>query len=216
MPDTWLFDNHPEWLLTPSNLPKELQYHEKDGFRLLDLGNPQALAWTKKTFSDLIDELDMEIYRQDFNMAPLYYWRNNEPEDRKGINEIRYITGLYDFYDTLLREHPGLIIDTCASGGRRIDFEMLRRSLILFRSDCVWEPVGMHSMAYGVSFWIPLPEWGQSAWIPTISAAAGNPPDPRSGLLQKPRYLGFRQNATRALSQNPPFIPVGLLPANPL
>ncbi len=172
MPDTWLFDNHPEWLLTPSNLPKELQYHEKDGFCLLNLGNPQALAWTKKTFSDLIDELGMEVYRQDFNMAPLYYWRNNEPEDRQGMNEIRHIMGLYDFYDTLLREHPGLIIDTCASGGRRIDFEMLRRSLILFRSDCVWEPVGMHSMAYGISFWLP---------ITGVGAVSVDPYDFRSG-----------------------------------
>ncbi len=172
MPDTWLFDNHPEWLLTPANLPKGLQYHEKDGFRLLDLGNPEALDWTKKTFSQLIDELGLEIYRQDFNIAPLYYWRNNEPEDRQGMNEIRHIMGLYDFYDTLLREHPGLIIDTCASGGRRIDFEILRRSLILFRSDCVWEPVGMHSMAYGISSWLP---------ITGVGAVSADPYDFRSG-----------------------------------
>ena len=156
MPDTWLFDNRPDWLLRPANVPEELRYHEKDRFRLLNLGNPDALAWAKTTFSRLISEVGIDIYRQDFNMAPLYYWRNNEPEDRQGMNEIRYIMGLYDFYDTLLREHPGLIIDTCASGGRRIDFEILRRSLILFRSDCVWEPVGEHSMAYGISFWTPV------------------------------------------------------------
>lgn len=172
MPNTWLFDNHPDWLLTPADLPKEFLYHEKDRFRLLNLGNPDALAWTKATFSRLIEELGLEIYRQDFNMAPLYYWRNNEPEDRQGINEIRHITGLYDFYDTLLREHPGLIIDTCASGGRRIDFEILRRSLILFRSDRVWEPVGMHSMAYGISFWIP---------ITGVGAVSVDPYDFRSG-----------------------------------
>lgn len=172
MPDTWLFDNHPEWLLTPADLPKEFLYHEKDRFRLLNLGNPEALAWAKSTFSQLIGDLNLEIYRQDFNMAPLYYWRNNEPEDRQGMNEIRYIMGLYDYYDTLAREHPGLIIDTCASGGRRIDFEMLRRSLILFRSDHVWEPVGLHSMAYGVSFWLP---------ITGVGAVSVDPYDFRSG-----------------------------------
>ena len=172
MPDTWLFDKHPEWLLTPSNLPEDLKYHEKDRFRLLNFGNPEALAWAKATFSNLIKDVSIDIYRQDFNMAPLYYWRNNEPEDRQGMNEIRHIMGLYDFYDTLLREHPGLIIDTCASGGRRIDFEILRRSLILFRSDCVWEPVGEHSMAYGISAWIP---------ITGIGAVSMNPFDFRSG-----------------------------------
>lgn len=139
---------------------------------MLNLGNPEALAWTKATFSKLIEDVGIEIYRQDFNMAPLFYWRNNEPDDRQGINEIRYITALYDFYDTLLREHPGLIIDTCASGGRRIDFEMLRRSLILFRSDHVWEPVGMHSMAYGISFCLP---------ITGVGAVSVDPYDIRSG-----------------------------------
>ena len=33
--------------------------------------------------------------------------------------------GLYEYFDALRREHPHLIIDSSASGGRRIDFEML-------------------------------------------------------------------------------------------
>lgn len=155
MPGTWLHEHHPEWLLKPGKLPEEFQYHENDGFHLLDLGNPEAWNWAKETFSRFIGENGIDIYRQDFNLAPLYYWRNGEPADRQGINEIRHITGLYAYFDALLREHPGLLIDNCASGGRRIDFEIMRRALSLWRSDCCWETIGEQAMNYGISFWMP-------------------------------------------------------------
>ena len=89
-------------------------------------------------------------------MYPLNYWRHNDTADQQGITEIRYIMGLYGFFDHLLESHEKLIIDNCASGGRRIDFEMLRRSLLLWRSDLCWDPVAQQSATYGLSFWLPL------------------------------------------------------------
>ena len=44
MPYTWLYDNHPDWLLAPTDFPAEQQYQAKDGFHLLNLGHPEALA----------------------------------------------------------------------------------------------------------------------------------------------------------------------------
>ena len=46
-------------------------------------------------------------------------------ETHQEHHKIRYIMGLYEYFDALRREHPHLIIDSSASGGRRIDFEML-------------------------------------------------------------------------------------------
>ena len=157
MPGTWLYENHPEWLLAPpADLPPELQYEKNDGFHLLDLGNPEALAWAIDTFSGMIGEIGIDIYRHDCNIYPLHYWRNGEAPDRQGINEIRYIMGLYAFFDSLQSEHPNLLIDNCASGGRRLDFEMLRRSAALWRSDHCWDADVEQSMTYGLSLWMPL------------------------------------------------------------
>ena len=72
------------------------------------------------------------------------------------MNEIRYIVGLYEFFDSLQRDHPNLLIDNCASGGRRLDFEMLRRSAALWRSDHCWEADAEQGMTYGLSLWMPL------------------------------------------------------------
>jgi hypothetical protein len=48
-----------------------------------------------------------------------------------------------------------LRIDTCASGGRRLDLETLRRSVPLVRSDCLFEPTGQQGHTYGISMWLP-------------------------------------------------------------
>ena len=104
----------------------------------------------------MIGAIGVDIYRHDFNLYPLHYWRSGEAPDRQGINEIRYITGLYDFFDALAADHSHLLIDSCASGGRRLDFEMQRRSLALWRSDLCWEPTAEQCMTYALSLWMPL------------------------------------------------------------
>ena len=83
MPGTWLRRNHPEWLLTPANFPGPMAY-QRD-WRLLNRRIPEALAWIKRTFGGYVRDLGLGVYRLDFNMHPLYYWRAAEAEDRQGI-----------------------------------------------------------------------------------------------------------------------------------
>ncbi len=161
MRNMWLHKNHPEWCLSPmKGLPRELAYQAKDGFFLLNLGNPEALRWATEKTSAMIRDFGIDIYRHDFNMYPSFYWRNDEAPDRQGMNEIRYVTGLYAFFDALRSAHPNVLIDNCASGGRRLDFEMARRSLALLTSDYLWKPVAQQAMMYGLSLWMPLHGFG--------------------------------------------------------
>jgi hypothetical protein len=50
------------------------------------------------------------------------------------------IKGMYDMWDELRARHPGILLDSCASGGRRIDLEVLSRAVILSRSDYEFGP----------------------------------------------------------------------------
>ena len=118
---------HPEYFLSDGN--------PKSANNLLDLGNPDAWNYIYETLSGLIEDIGIDCYRQDFNFSPLPYWRKNDTADRRGIHEIKHINGLYHLWDALLERFPQLIIDNCASGGRRIDIELLRRSMPLWRSD---------------------------------------------------------------------------------
>ena len=76
MPGTWLFEHHRDWLLKPSaDTPQRYGYMVKDRFHLVDLARPEALAWLRETIAGMIAENGIDIYRQDFNMYPLWYWQ---------------------------------------------------------------------------------------------------------------------------------------------
>jgi alpha-galactosidase len=142
--DTWLTENHPEWILGGA------------GGGLLNLGMPEARQWLTDHIDKLLTEQGIDLYRQDFNIDPLPYWRGNDAEDRQGITEIRHVTGYLAYWDELRRRHPNMLIDSCASGGRRNDLETMRRAVPLWRSDYAFEPVGHQGMTYGISFWLPF------------------------------------------------------------
>ena len=146
---SWLAKNHPEWI-----------YGGTDG-GLVKLGEPACRQWITEHIDGLITTQGVDIYRQDFNIDPLPYWRANDAADRQGITEIRHVEGYYAYWDELRRRHPGLLIDTCASGGRRNNLETLRRSVPVLRSDYTVEPVGNQGHTYGLSMWVPFHGTGQ-------------------------------------------------------
>ena len=131
MPDTPVAKEHPEWLLRTSGDNKNL---------LLDLGNPQARDWAVQTVERIVREEHIDYYRQDFNFNTLPFWREADAEDRQGISEARFVDGLYRFWDALRERFPDMLIDNCASGGRRIDFETMSRSICLWRADLLGRP----------------------------------------------------------------------------
>ena len=127
---------------------------------LLDLGNPAAREWLTDYISQCIADWNVGMLRQDFNFEPLPYWRAADSPNRVGMAEIRHIEGFYQFWDELLRRHPGLMIDNCASGGRRIDLETTSRSIPLWRSDFQCQPgcdpLAAQCHTAALSYWVPL------------------------------------------------------------
>lgn len=157
-----IHQEHPEWLLTNEA--------DKDNL-LFNLGIPEARQYITDLISNIIKENGIDIYRQDFNFDPLLYWQNADSPDRIGMTEIRYIEGLYAMWDELRQCHPGLWIDNCASGGRRIDLETLSRSLPLWASDFFDTfglpfgqglHVGSQCINAGLARWVPL--FGGGVW----------------------------------------------------
>jgi alpha-galactosidase len=147
---TWLATHHPEWLIGPAGKDK-----------LLFLGNKDAWHWLVDRVSGIIAEQGIDVYRQDFNFEPLSRWQANDTPDRQGISEIQHVEGYLAFFDELRRRFPNLMIDTCASGGRRLDLETLRRAVPLWRSDYPFGAAPMQMQTFGLSLWVPY--FGTSA-----------------------------------------------------
>ncbi|QGQ94285.1 hypothetical protein EHS13_04875 [Paenibacillus psychroresistens] len=150
--ESHLAREHPEWLLTP---PTETGNDNiRQDWRLFDLGNVEARSWWTDWVVQFIQDEGIDIYRQDFNVDPLRYWQKNDSEDRQGITENRYVQGLLVFFDELRERTGGILIDTCASGGRRLDLESMRRAVSLTRSDYHFEPIGQQCQTYALSYWL--------------------------------------------------------------
>ena len=129
-----------------------------------NLANEDAFKFYCDYLLNSMKENGVTIYRQDFNFAPYKYWDYADKEfydGRTGICENHYVTNLYRFLDYLTDNIDGLIIDNCASGGKRLDLEMTYRSIAFWRSDynCSYHPDlfdATQSHTYGISFWLPI------------------------------------------------------------
>ncbi len=150
--DAEIVQSHPEWFLKTDVL--------EDTSYLFNLGDPQARQWMTVFISAKLNAYHVDIYRQDFNIDPLPFWENVDTPDRQGITEMKYIEGLYAYLDGLLENNPELILDNCAGGGRRLDYEILSRALPMFRSDYQCFPdyqcTSVQIQTDGLSRWVPL------------------------------------------------------------
>lgn len=146
-PGTWLAENHPEWLRGS----------------LLDLGLPEARQWLTDHIDRLLTEQGIDLYRQDFNIDPLGFWREGEAPDRQGITENKHVVGYLKYWDELIRRHPNMLIDSCASGGRRNELETMKRAVPLWRTDYSCHLVPNQCMTHGISLWIPYHGTGVTA-----------------------------------------------------
>jgi len=158
--DSQLWLERPEWLLrsAPTTGPEDTN-------ALLNLGSPECRQWLTDHVCNLIKDSGIGVYRQDFNFPPLAYWRDNDVEERQGMNENLHVQGYLQYWDDLLARNPGLWIDSCSSGGRRNDLETMRRAVPLHYTDYGYgiHPVKLsfHQMMFQ---WIPYFKEATLSW----------------------------------------------------
>ena len=125
-----VFKEHRDWIL-PKN-DKDIRSKRQ---LAVDFGNPDALKWAIETASEHVRRCKLDVFRQDFNMNTLKLWQANDAPDRQGLTETKHIMGLWRFWDALRERFPHLVIENCASGGRRLDFEAVSRGHSYCRTD---------------------------------------------------------------------------------
>lgn len=147
-----VYENHCNYILAEPD--------DNDQY-LYNLSDDEAFEWLKNTLINFIRDNGIDNYRQDFNIEPLPYWLANDKEGRKGVTEMRYIRNLYRLWDEMKTAFPFLFIDNCSSGGRRLDFELMHRSVPMWRSDITCGPVreDWHSDVWNQNQTISLSEY---------------------------------------------------------
>ncbi len=138
---------HPEWIITAPENPY---------VKMLDLSQKDCCDYLIKKIGDVIEESHIKVYRQDYNFMPHPIWQAADVWDRRGATENLYVQGYLRFWDALKERFPDLVIDSCASGGRRNDIETMRRSIPLHETDYGYgeHPV-QQSFMQTLYSWIP-------------------------------------------------------------
>lgn len=129
--DSVLARQHPEWLLQSGahgRLPEPGRQQQ-----VLDLSHPGAYAYIAERLDALLDEYPIAYLKWDHNRDLL-----DAGSTRTGRPAVREnVRALYRLLDGLRERHPGLEIESCASGGARVDLAILDRTDRIWTSDCI-------------------------------------------------------------------------------
>ncbi|PJM72819.1 alpha-galactosidase [Bifidobacterium primatium] len=147
-PDSDVAREHPDWMLapTPNRVPMEGRSQQ-----VLDLTNPDASAYILGSIDALVNDLGIDYIKWDHNKlvteaaSPVHGYRPAVHAQTMAV---------YDIWRTLKERHPGLEIESCSSGGGRVDLGILEYADRIWASDCV-DPVERADIQRYTSLLVP-------------------------------------------------------------
>ena len=171
-----VYEKHPDWVLKENGRP---QYTERNNY-VLDLTNPEVQKYVFESVNKVIVQNNYISYvKWDCN-SPV----NNPYAPYLKANEqqqfwIKYIQSFYKICDSLVKTHPNITFQVCASGGGRVDYG----SLPFFHEFWTSDNTDALQRVYIQN--------GTSYFFPAIAMAAHVAPVP-NGITQRITPLKYR------------------------
>jgi alpha-galactosidase len=119
---------HPEWIMAARpELPVPARHQQ-----VLNIGIPEAYAHVRDQMLAVLDEYDIGYIKWDHN-RDLVEAGNRTDGGRPAVHA--QTRAYYRLVDELRAAHPALEIESCSSGGLRVDLEVLARTDRIWVSD---------------------------------------------------------------------------------
>ena len=146
-PDSDLFRAHPDWVLKPTEGRLPMQGRTQ---QVVDLTNPDAYDYIYGAMDKLVGELGIDYIKWDHNKLV-----TEAVSPRTGRPAVHQQTlAVYRIFTDLKAAHPGLEIESCSSGGGRVDLGILEVADRIWGSDCV-DPVERADIQRYTSLLVP-------------------------------------------------------------
>lgn len=131
-PDSDLARSHPDWILRGRvELPPSARQQQ-----VLNLAHPDAYAYIRDAITEVLAAYPISYIKWDHNRDLV-----DAAAGPGGAAQVHAQTlAVYRLVDELKAAHPGLEIESCASGGARVDLGILDRTDRIWTSDCL-DPV---------------------------------------------------------------------------
>ncbi|MEL7303781.1 MAG: alpha-galactosidase, partial [Pseudomonadota bacterium] len=160
--DSELYRAHPDWALKLGAYPHVLGRNQM----VLDLTNDEVSRYLFERLSDLLATYRISYLKWDMNRDLVL--AGDQKRRPAGSRQTR---ALYSLIDRVRSAFPHVEIESCASGGARVDFEILKRTHRFWPSDSN-DPVERARIQAGFSHFFP-PEVMGSHIGPTWSHTSG-------------------------------------------
>ena len=129
-----------DWMVT--DLPADWQPEPFKG-QTIDLGVPAAKQWAQREVERIVSDYHLDMLEHDGYLVAHGCDRTDHPHaapdplnkciykswgaywvDSSNSTDVSYhaVRAYYDIYSKLRRDHPGLLFEVCADGGRMVDF----------------------------------------------------------------------------------------------
>jgi alpha-galactosidase len=123
-PDSRLAREHPEWMLADATADADAHHPPTWRFQhTLDLTIPTARSHVLEALCALLDEYPIAFLKWDHN------------RDQHAGSAAAHTRAVYALIDELRARHPDVAIESCASGGARVDLGIARRVHRFWTSD---------------------------------------------------------------------------------
>jgi len=120
---------HPEWIMaTGGRLPVESRRQQ-----VINLGIPACYAHVRDQIFAILAEYPISYIKWDHNRDLVD--AGTQPAGRPGVHA--QTLAFYALVDEIKAAHPGLEIESCSSGGARVDLGVLERTDRVWVSDCI-------------------------------------------------------------------------------
>ncbi len=130
-PDSELYRNHPEWCLS---CPGRERMEARNQL-VLDMGNPEVLAYLKEMFAKTFDGVAIDYFKWDCNRNLSQVGSLCLPPEQQGEAAYRYMLGVYELFRWFREHFPNAMIENCSGGGGRYDLGMMKYSTMIWTSD---------------------------------------------------------------------------------
>ncbi len=149
--DSNLYREHPDWALRIPGRPGNVARSQF----VLDFSRPEVVDGIQEMMFKILDEVNIEYVKWDFNRSISNYFSSGLPVERQGEIGYRYMLGLYRFLENLITRYPYILLEGCSGGGGRFDLGMLYYSPQIWCSDDT-DAIERLKIQYGTSFCYPI------------------------------------------------------------
>jgi alpha-galactosidase len=120
---------HPDWVMSTGGRTPVASRSQQ----VINLGIPECYAYIRDAMLAILDEYQIGYIKWDHNRDLID--AGTQPSGRPGVHE--QTLSFYRLVDELKAAHPGLEIESCSSGGARVDLGVLERTDRVWVSDCI-------------------------------------------------------------------------------